>query len=154
MKVYRLCKRDEVDLILDKKQLNGLGKVCLNDPKLNNHIYDCNKKYMHFFEDKGSLFYLCVTTGTYICTYDIPDDLIGKYKGEGYYLDREFLRVLQSVSEYAIPSDELSFEYLNRIERVKSYVDYEDYLYDGDILEVETIYDSEKKNKQKVSDRK
>lgn len=148
MIVYRLCSKEEVDLILERRELTEIGKTFSNNKELNNHNYDSNRKYLHFFASKSSLFYLCVTTGTYICTYDIPTDILNKYIGEGYYLDRLYLKNLNKVIEYAVPSDEILFEYLQKIERIKSYVDYEDYLYDWDIRETEIIYNN--KDKEKV----
>ena len=145
MVVYRLCNELEFQKILNTMSFNDIGSLCSYNSKLNNHKYQANQKYLHFFKDYNSLFYLCLKPGSYICAYDIPDNLLEKYVGIGQYLDIIFMRKLENAIEYAIPNDEILFDYLKRIDKVSKYIDYEDYL-DGDYKSsLETLYDKQSK---------
>ena len=145
MVVYRLCNELEFQKILNTMSFNDIGSLYSDNSKLNNHKYQANQKYLHFFKDYNSLFYLCLKPGSYICTYDIPDNLLEKYVGIGQYLDIIFMRKLENAIEYAIPNDEILFDYLKRIDKVSKYIDYEEYL-DGDYKSsLETLYDKQSK---------
>ena len=143
MVVYRLCSESEFQKILDTMSFDDIGSLCSDNRKLNNHKYQINKKYLHFFKDYDSLFYLYLKPESYICTYNIPDELLEEYIGIGEYLDIVFMRKVESVIEYAIPNDEIVFDYLKRIERVIKYIDYEEYLNDDYKSSLEKVYDRE-----------
>ena len=135
--VYRLCNPVEIQEILNSKCFQNVGKVCRNNPKYNNHQYQENQKYLHFFQNYDSLFYLYVKKGTYICEYDIPEEILEKYKGTGIYLDRIFMEKLESVTEYAIPSEKIEWDYSQKVDRVMLDYDIEDYL-DGKEVKMDT----------------
>jgi len=124
MILYRICSEIEVDLILDNdfNEVGSLGANLIeyqNQKGMNNHKYDPNKYYMHFYKEKDNVLFGNATTGNYVCTYDLPDDILegklcfGKYNGY-FYGNNEI-----NVSEYAIESEKIQKEYLQKIERVK-----------------------------------
>ena len=146
MVVYRLCKVGEVNKLLDSEDLESVaipGKVFIDkqqEKNVNSHNYNFKVSYLHFFKDLSSIFYF-YTEDKYICTYDIPDDKLEKYQGEGFYWDYRNFSKMEAVKEYAIPSFELSFSYLKRIDKIKEFINYEDYLFDPSLSEeLETIY--------------
>jgi hypothetical protein len=52
---------------------------------------------------------------------------------------------MEAVDEYAIPVNELSFEYLKRVDKINEFIDYEDYLFDPTLKEeIQTIYEKGK----------
>lgn len=147
MNVYRLCNESEINEILNTKSFINTGKICNNNVKLNNHKYKSNQRYLHFFRNKDSLFYLNLKQGTYICIYDIPIELLEKYNGIGYYLDILFMEKLEGITEYAIPSDEIVFNYLQKVDKVINYIDFEDSFNFNYKNKLETVYDITQKIK-------
>ena len=126
MLVYRICNQEEKDILLSRKSFDNIGKLCSIDNKKNTHNYKYGKKYIHFFKDIDSIFYLKTTKNHYICTYDIYDELLINYKAVGFYLDRMFLRKIDSVIEYALESDLIHFDYLCSIDRIDEDIDFDD----------------------------
>ena len=145
MIVYRLCNETEYQKIMTTKSFDDVGNICNNNSKFNNHKYLPNQKYLHFFKEYDSLFYLYLKSGTYICTYDIPDELLDKYMGIGKYLDRVFMRKLENVNEYAIPNNEILFNYLIKIEKVSISIEFEDYINENVTEQFEIVYDLNQK---------
>ena len=145
MVVYRLCSELEYKKILNTMSFDDIGSLCSNNSRLNTHKYKTNQKYLHFFKDLNSIFYLYLKPGLYMCTYDIPDELLEKYVGVGQYLDIVFMRKLENVVEYAIPNNEILFDYLKRIEKVSKYIDYEEYFDDEYKDSLEVVYDIQSK---------
>ena len=145
MVVYRLCNELEFQRILNTMAFDDVGCLCSNNSKLNNHKYKTNQKYLHFFKEFSSLFYLYLKPKSYICTYDIPDELLEKYLGVGQYLDIVFMRKLEKAVEYAIPNSEILFEYLKKVEKVSKYIDYEEYLDDDYRDSLEVVYSIQSK---------
>ena len=145
MVVYRLCNELELQKILNTTSFDDIGSLCSDNLKMNNHKYQSNQKYLHLFKDFNSLFYLYLKPGLYICTYDIPDEILEKYAGIGKYLDIVFMRKLEDIVEYAIPNSEILFDYLKRIDKVSKYIDYEEYLDDNYKNNLETVYDTQSK---------
>lgn len=140
MLVYRICKELEIRKIFENDSLNDIGKAFINNKKINNHNYEPNKKYLHFFKEYSSVFYLNTESGYYICTFDIPEFILENNAGEGYYLDITNWRNKEKVTEYAIKTEELDFNYLIKIDKITEYIDYEDYLYNEYTDKLETIY--------------
>ncbi len=130
MLLYRLCKEAEILKILDTRETNVIGKYCSNNPKLNTHIYHKNKKYIHFFLAEYEITNLNPQKGKYICTYDIPKEIVNKYLGIGYYRSIFDLETLTKIHECAIPCELISFANLIKIERITKDLDFEDYLDD------------------------
>jgi hypothetical protein len=124
MILYRICSDREVNLILDNdfSKVGSLGANLIeyqNEKGMNNHKYNPDKYYMHFYKDKGNVLFMNVFAGSYVCTYDLPDDMlegklrVGKYTGY-FYGNNEI-----NVCEYAIESEMIKKEYLQKIERTK-----------------------------------
>lgn len=134
MVVYRICSKKELKLILKNKNMNNIG-VIHNENYLfknfaNTHDYIPGVRYMHFFKDFSSLYYgLIYGKGFNICTYDIDDELLSRYKGMGkyyYYFDTEY----SLLEEYAIPSNMIKFDDLISASEIVGYDDmFDDYKY-------------------------
>ena len=150
MLVYRICRIGEVSKLLENKDLNEVGKPATHfiekqqKGNISSHDYNFRLSYLHFFKDLPSIFYF-YTADKFICTYDIPEDILEKYKGQGFYLDYCNFEKMEAVDEYAIPVNELSFEYLKRVDKINEFIDYEDYLFDPTLKEeIQTIYEKGK----------
>lgn len=143
MYAFRLASDSEVSSILKNESFEEIGSISENDNK-NNHVYDLNKKYMHFFDNFNSLLYLNLNTDNYICIYNIPDEVIKKYKGYGYYYDLINFKELERIPEYAVPSSELRFEYLKIVYKINRYLDYEDIINDNYKDDLEKVYSLKK----------
>ncbi len=143
MQVYRLSNQSEVETILSSHSFLGLGKEREKNPKLNNHNYQPSTRYMHFFKDFSSIFYLFPDEGKYICTYEFPEDILSGTMGEGKYLDYLFFRNLQTTHEYAIPEENIDFSHLRQISKINRELEIEDYIADKTLKSLTTtIYDA------------
>lgn len=134
MIVYRVCHIDELDDLI-KGNFDGLGKEYSREimKDTNTHMYQEGVKYLHFFERIESIMYLRRVNGFYLCYYDIPEDLLDKGKGEGYYVKLDTMDRLVNVSEFAIPTSSLSMNNLIKIDRINSRIDLDDYIEDPDL---------------------
>ena len=110
MLVYRICSSDEINNIFSDYKFNNVGNYFKNST-LSSHNYKEDKKYMHFFHNKDSILYLS-TDNKYLCTYNIPDEVLDKYKGFGNYMDYFNFSSLVTIVEYAIENIEIDFEFL------------------------------------------
>lgn len=125
MKVYRLCDKNEAEYILKNKNFEDIGHKCQKDFSKNSHQYIQDRNYMHFFEEEISLLYLSPLKGKMICVYDIPDDILSSSKGKGSYWDFINFEDMQEVTEYAIESEKMKFEYLEKIYTIKEDLDFD-----------------------------
>jgi len=153
MLVYRICDKEEIDSILKDKSFDNVGSFGSKYIKkqkekgTNNHVYDDNEKYLHFFKDKGSICYMSTKVGRCICIYDIPEDILNESYGIGKYWEYIDFSYLEDVEEYAIKTKYLKFDYLVKVDRVYKYIDAEDYLYDHSLDgHLDPIYDNGFKN--------
>ena len=117
MLVYRICKKDEIEKIFKEKSFENIGRYFQINSSLNNHNYEDVYRYMHFFDDKVNILYLNLSNH-YLCTYDIPEDILCKYVGIGYYWDFEFLEHLENVKEYAVKSEEMDISFLKQVDYI------------------------------------
>ncbi len=109
MKLFRVCKRQEVGCILRDFGFENVGTeyTSIED---NTHQYDKNKKYLHFFTKKKNIKYLgTMRNGMLLCTYDVPDQIAQDHTGIGKYYT---IRGIEVLEECAIPTEELRYEYL------------------------------------------
>ena len=146
MNVYRLCKEKEVQNILENKSLDSACDFFMNNSRLSSFEYDSNTKYLHFFKDYDSLFYIGFNKNEYVCTYDIPIEVLEKNKGYGIYLDRCHFTNREVATEYAIPSEELDYSYLIKIDKAIKSTDFEEFIYNDYSNNLLTIYEREKNN--------
>ena len=144
MLVYRVCQEKELNEIMSNESFDTVGRHYSANPLKNTHNYKDDKKYLHFFKDLDSVFYCSTSCGNYICTYDIPDNILAESKGKGYFLDRFAFKHVQEAEEYAITTDNLSSDYLTKVELIKESMDVEDYLFDEISDKLTTIYEKEK----------
>jgi len=125
MKVFRLCNKNEIELILNQKNFSNAGCECEICPSKNTHKYIPKKKYLHFFEQEISLLYLFLKKSTFVCVYDIPENILNQTKGIGYYLNFINFTNLDEVTEYAIESEQVEFKYLKQVYAVKFDLDFD-----------------------------
>ena len=158
MLVYRLCKVDEVNKLLDERNIESIGvpaSVFINEQQTKNissHEYNYHLSYLHFFKDLSSIFYF-YTEEKFLCTYDIPEEILNNHAGKGFYQNYINYNRIEAVDEYAIPVSELSFQYLNKIDKITEFIDYDDYLYDPTLSEdLKPIYKKEGRSRtRKIS---
>ena len=86
-----------------------------------------NKQNLWFL----TLFSLILVLGVYYIA--MPEDLLDKGKGEGYYVKLDTMDRLVNVSEFAIPTSDLSMNNLIKIDRINSRIDLDDYIEDPDL---------------------
>lgn len=140
MIVYRICKKEELQKVIEDNNFTNTGyNFSVSD--LNTHNYNKNSKYLHFFLNKESIFYLRTLKDRYICVYDIPEDILNRYKGIGYYWDYINYRTLNKVTEYAIENKVIDLKFLKQVSYIKRDIDFEEYLDDYEMRNfIEIIY--------------
>lgn len=133
MLVYRVCSQDEINKIFQNDDFSAIGCLGENFIKyqkirdINNHKYDPKKLYLHFFEDVWSIIYWKANKNNFICTYDIPDDILVDCFGIGKYLNPNSESDNQScITEYAIESNKIKKDYLTRVELITDDMDFTD----------------------------
>ncbi len=143
MLVYRICCEKEVDYILNYEAFYNIGNVNIVS-SLNTHQYEPGLFYMHFFQNYKSILYMEPKYLKYVCIYDIPEEVLEKFKGYGMYYTYPY-RETFAVAEYAIPCTQIKFSYLKKVERLLKNVTAEDFIDQSlDKMAFETIYDSSK----------
>ena len=128
MILYRICSNREVNLILNNNfsEVGSLGANLIeyqNQKGMNNHKYEVDKYYMHFYKDKDNILFGNAFAGNYVCTYDIPDEILDNNFEYGQYLSPFDLESIVSVPEYAIESNKIKKEYIKTIEIIKETID-------------------------------
>lgn len=126
MKVYRLCGFEEIDKILKCKNFSQVGSNFVIDDKKSTHRYDTSKKFLHFAEHRIDLLFHYLKKNKFICTYEIPDEILSEHFGYGKYLDYVKFKTLENIREYAIPTDLLKFEFLTEVDKIVQPIDYEE----------------------------
>ena len=148
MKVYRLCRKEEIFSILKNQNFEGVGQECIQDETINTHKYKNDKKYLHFLPKFDDLLYLNTTEGNYICTYDIQDEILDQTKGIGKYVDFVKFMNLVNVEEYAIETSCLDINNLLCVFRIEKFIDYEDLWFDHSLKGfLKPVYIQNKKSK-------
>ena len=156
MKVYRICCVEEVNAILNNQSFEGIGSTHHYNDITNTHSYKNGIAYMHFFQKFDSIFYWTrnYPCPLFICTYDIPFDILKNYLGYGHYKERndgqnyiEYYKrgrlvPKKSVAEYAIPNTLLNIDYLVKVQKMEDRIKYVDYLSGNYEDRLETIYES------------
>lgn len=132
MKVFRLCREEEIKQILNNQSCENVGSYCSNSEK-NSHNYNEDVKYLHFFKKKSDLLYLNTFVGRYICIYDIPDEMLSKFYGYGNYRDYIRFVTLNKVEEFAVPSKLIKFDYLKSVSVITQNIDFEDFFEDDNL---------------------
>ena len=143
MKVYRVCDSWEMAYIFYMKSLKYVGNKYCN-AGYNQHNYQEDVEYVHFFERYESIFYLLdEKISPYVCTYDIPNEILAKTFGSGFYPSLTDKYDNDIVTEFAIPNTLVSFDYLVKAERLQDKVTYEDYLNNQHEGHFVTLYNKE-----------
>lgn len=112
MKAYRCCSSNEICHYLNKEKCSLSG--CVGTNTFN---YDKDTDYIHFFYFPENCAYYTKrrsyrVSNIIIC--DVPDELLKKYLGYGYYDGICGGRYIP-FPEFAIPLDEFSIDYIKRI---------------------------------------
>ena len=142
MLVYRVCHKDEYEVIFKEHSLINIGNTYSHlNPAVNTHQYKPDVRYIHFFEKLMDITYWYSYEGNYVCTYDIPDDLLKNYRGIGYYNEQIKFRTQNKVPEFAVPSNLVDFNYLVKVEYIKETILFEDFFDDYYKQFLETVYD-------------
>lgn len=129
MLLYRICTNKELNLILTNNfsEVGSFGAELIEYQKekgMNTHKYEADKYYMHFYKDKDNVLFGNTSAGNYVCTYDIPDEILDNSFGYGQYLSPFNLESIVSVPEYAIESNIIKKEYIKRIEIIKETIEF------------------------------
>lgn len=127
MIVYRVCKKNEIDKIFEDNNFQNVGSNYYGTT-INNHDYDVEKKYLHFFQNIDSILFLKTLKDRYLCVYDIPDNILNENVGIGHYWDFINYSDLKEALEYAISTDILTMDNLKQIYYIKNEIDYEELL--------------------------
>lgn len=149
MIVYRVCTQEEYESLVNGIAVSELGAYFDFDTSLlNDHKYNNDEKYLHFFGEMGNIVFLGTLKDHYLCYYDIPNDLLDNNKGIGYYNEPGVIVKRFNIEEYAIPSNLIKFEYLVGIAKIEQEIELDDYLDDpslGSFLEHKCLKDLDNK---------
>lgn len=131
MLVYRVCSEEEVKYILNNHKIKGVG-LLKSYTGANTHNLEDNKRYIYFFIRKKDILYMDPLKGQYVCTYDIPDDILSKCRGIGYYqvYQNEERRLIE-VEELAVKSELIDFLYLKKVVLLFKSLDNTDFILDS-----------------------
>lgn len=144
MIVYRLCNEMEANKLLNGEDFYNIGRPYKKKETANNFDYIEDEHYLHFFKKFENIFYLKVREGKYVCTYDIPEEILKISEGIGNYYNYMFPDMLDHVPEYAINTKLLNYDYLVKMQQFIIYANHEDYFEDITLSEaLETVFDSE-----------
>ena len=142
MYLYRLCDPIEAKIILETKDFSSLGNNYRNCFK-NNFTYEPGKKYLHFFDSPYNIYFLNTIKDNYICTYDIPEEILPE-KNTCYNINFLDFDNNGDVDEYVIESNKILFDYLYSMDKIRETIDYEDYLYSDLSKMIKPIYDKKR----------
>ena len=141
MLVYRVCDTEEYNVIMKEHSINNIGDFYNNNSYLSDHRYIPNVRYIHFFEKLADVTLWFSFKGFLICTYDIDEEILKKFKGVGRYNERLGFKGLESANEYAVPSNLVDFECLVKVQKILETLLYEDFFDDSYKKLLLTIYD-------------
>ena len=142
--VYRVCNSDEIDKILVLSDFSKIGKKFPQNLRCNNHIYDKDEFYMHFFKERRDVLRLFNLANCYLCSYSNPESILDSSKGEGWYPNHLGYDKEDAVIEYAIKSKELDINNLISIDKIKFKIYFYDSIYDIKIDDfLERLYEKE-----------
>ena len=117
MLVYRVCDINEYNIIMNERSIQNAGAIREINSVLNNHQYQGETRYIHFFDRLDSAIIYFGMIDRYLCVYDIDDELLAQYKGTGHYPEEDFVNHL---TEYAIPSELVGFKFLKQVFLIRS----------------------------------
>ena len=111
--VYRFVTEQE-KVALENNDISKLGGLWHNLKAGNTHRYKKGVKYMHFFDKKEDAITIYREFGKakqYFCTYSIPNKILRKYVGKGFYIPIGY-DDYTTIKEYAIPSAEFDTSWI------------------------------------------
>lgn len=114
MKVYRCCSWDET---MSYKNNKKYSSVSIMGKGTNTFMYELDKDYIHFFLYPENCVY-CLYDKQFsissIIVCDIPDDILERNFGYGYYSEIYEGRYIPT-PEFAIPIEEFKIDYIKKI---------------------------------------
>lgn len=118
MLVYRYLSKTELKNILNNNTAN-IGSIYdrTKYKYRNNHKYKSNQNYVHFFLNQSDYFRIRNLhqdnpDDFYICSFDIPTQILKKYKGYGLYEGSGYDIDCVKIKEFAIPSSLICSDWL------------------------------------------
>ena len=129
MNIYRICNRYEIDQIFNNEDFSNIGGLGIKyiqykeNKNINEHEYNPNKRYLHFFKSKDSIIYWNTLKDNYICTYNIPEYILDNHLKNGIYLNPFNFKKRVYIPEYAIESNKIKKDYLIKVEKIKEDID-------------------------------
>lgn len=130
MEVFRICNKDEIDKINSIENLSCVGSFGSSFIKnneirnINNHSYVSSERYLHFFKSKGNILYWYPKKGRYVCTYDLPDNILNGNLRYGKYISVFNYERIVDIEEYAVLSKMIKKNYLIKIEVLNDDIDF------------------------------
>lgn len=112
--VYRFVSEREKKAI-EENDLESIGSTWETDRRRNTHKYKEGVRYVHFVDGKKDaldVYHELRRSKKYLCTYDIPTDILKRYSGKGFYPPHGYNVSHTEIKEYAIPSSEYNPEWL------------------------------------------
>lgn len=149
MYLYRVCSREEYDIIERDKSFQNVGTrgeffLLLNkDQDLSSHNYNFNNKYLHFYEDRDNIFFRGLEKGKIIYVLDIDDKRLEGKEGFGNYFDYSKMHT-ENILEYALEVDSLSYNDICLVQEITEDISLSEVLYDDTNSKIITIYDKDK----------
>lgn len=128
MKIYRLCKEEEIKNILYSKSFENTGNYFYINNSVNNHKYKRNVKYLHFFSDINDVMFMSPEKGMYIYEINMDSSTLEKYFGYGYYSDLLLYSRYRYIKEYAIDKSILNINDLYAVYKVIREITKKDYI--------------------------
>lgn len=124
--VYRFISESE-RIAMEKQNVQNLGEIWGKESSGNNHKYKKNTRYIHFINNKEDALIIYKELGSikdYFCTYSIPQKILRKYAGKGFYMTSGY-NFYETVKEYAIPTEEFNPEWLVSIKTINEFLNEE-----------------------------
>lgn len=122
-RVYRFISERE-KRAMAANDLSKIGRTWDSKTICNNHRYKKNTRYIHFFDNEKDAKLLYKELGfskAYLCTYSIPKKILKQHTGKGYYMVKGY-DIVDTVKEYAIPSDEFDLNWVESIIPITDFV--------------------------------
>ena len=115
--VYRFVSEREKRAI-EACDISGIGSTWEQDSRRNTHKYKEGVRYVHFVANKHDtqdVYRELKRSKCYLCTYRIPNSILKKYAGKGFYPPHGYDNSYTEIKEYAIPSEQYNPEWLQKI---------------------------------------
>lgn len=114
MIVYRYTTKEEIIKFLNG-EMNEVGSVYKGKIENNTHHYKLGERYVHFFKNLRQINvlrkYKKYQKDMYVAKFNIPLLTLAKCSGKGYYDARGYDVYIETLKEFAVPSELLKKEF-------------------------------------------